>query len=197
MYATEIKRLIRLAEALPPRVGTVLLPKMTLKAFHVVMTRLELRALTKLYGTHQLDWAPFEGLTALANLFRFLACSNAYDVCNLGELIPIQSSGINLYDVTKPCTGEPHSHSYQICRSRVPTVKPLCYDFSAPTKWLNDANNIKAIGAKKSSWASCNRAVEVKLVFAGDWMLSFAEAIKGLLEAKIPVIILCFSHKVH
>lgn len=66
------------------------------------------------------------------------------------------------------------------------TVKPLCYDFSAETAWLNDPANIKAIGARKKSWASCNRAVEVKLVFAGDWMLSFSAAIRGLLEVPRP-----------
>ena len=69
-------------------------------------------------------------------------------MCNLGELIPIQQSGINLYDVTKQCA-----------------VKPLCYNFSAPTSWLNDPSNIKAIGAKKKAWTSCNREVEIKLVF--------------------------------
>ena len=31
-------------------------------------------------------------------------------MCNLGELIPIQESGINLYDVTKQCT-VPLTHS--------------------------------------------------------------------------------------
>jgi len=115
------------------------------------------------------DWT---GVPCLNETLRFLACSNAYDVCNYGELLPIQSSGVNLYDVTKPCT-----------------VKPLCYDFSKETTWLNDAKNIAAIGAKKKSWTSCNRAVEVKLVFAGDWMLTFKDAIRSLLEGGVPVLI--------
>jgi carboxypeptidase C (cathepsin A) len=44
-------------------------------------------------------------------------------------------------------------------------------------------------GAKKSSWTSCNREVEIKLVFAGDWMLSFAGATKSILEAGVPMLI--------
>jgi carboxypeptidase C (cathepsin A) len=115
------------------------------------------------------DWS---GLPCTNNTLRWLACSNAYDACNLGELIPIQSSGVNLYDVTKPCT-----------------VPPLCYDFSAETAWLNDPKNLAALGAKKKSWTSCNREVEIKLVFAGDWMLTFKSAIKSLLEGGVPVLI--------
>jgi len=113
-----------------------------------------------------------DGIPCTNQTLRFLACSNAYDVCNIGELIPIQDSGVNLYDVTKPCT-----------------KPPLCYDFSKETAWLNDPKNIAAIGAKKKSWTSCNREVEIKLVFAGDWMLTFKDAVKSLLEGDIPVLI--------
>jgi len=65
----------------------------------------------------------------------------------------------------------------------------LCYDFSKETAWLNDAKNIAAIGAKKKSWTSCNRVVEIKLVFAGDWMVTFKDAVKSLLEGGVPVLI--------
>merc|ERR1712137_1070616 len=112
------------------------------------------------------------GVPCTNETLRFLACSNAYDACNLGELIPLQSTGINLYDVTKPCT-----------------VPPLCYDFSKETAWLNDKKNIAAIGAHGDSWTSCKRTVEIKLVFAGDWMLTFKDAIKSLLEGGVPVLI--------
>jgi len=114
----------------------------------------------------------YQGIPCTNETIRFLACENAYDVCNYGELIPIQGSGKNLYDYTKPCT-----------------VPPLCYDFSKETAWLNEKANIAAIGAKKDSWTSCNRVVEVKLVFTGDWMLTFKDAIKSLLEGGIPVLI--------
>jgi len=112
------------------------------------------------------------GVPCTETTLRWLACSNAYDVCNLGELIPIQSTGKNLYDYTKGCD-----------------VPPLCYDFSKENAWLNDAKNIAAIGAKKKAWTSYNRAVEIKLVFAGDWMLTFKDAVRSLLEDDIPVLI--------
>eukprot|EP00316_Scyphosphaera_apsteinii_P004530 CAMPEP_0119320092 /NCGR_PEP_ID=MMETSP1333-20130426/51385_1 /TAXON_ID=418940 /ORGANISM="Scyphosphaera apsteinii, Strain RCC1455" /LENGTH=480 /DNA_ID=CAMNT_0007326703 /DNA_START=63 /DNA_END=1505 /DNA_ORIENTATION=+ len=113
-----------------------------------------------------------DGIPCTAETLRFLACSNAYDFCNLGELIPAQASGINMYDVTKPCA-----------------VKPLCYDFSAVSAYLNAPATIEALGAKKSRWSSCNRLVEIKLVFTGDWMKSFKEGVRSLLEKDVPVLI--------
>mmetsp|Transcript_6707 Transcript_6707/g.17531 ORF Transcript_6707/g.17531 Transcript_6707/m.17531 type:complete len:487 (+) Transcript_6707:94-1554(+) len=112
------------------------------------------------------------GVPCTKALLKYLACSNAYDFCNLAELIPAQESGkFNLYDVRLPCE-----------------VPPLCYDFSAPTNWFNNPTNLAALGAHKKSWTSCNRAVEIKLVFAGDWMESFASAVTGLLEGGVPVL---------
>ena len=55
-----------------------------------------------------------------------------HDVCKLGEFIPIQSSGVYLFDVTKLCA-----------------VKSSCYDFSKETSWLNNMANIAAIDTPK------------------------------------------------
>ena len=38
----------------------------------------------------------------VGGVMRWLACFNAYTFCSFGELLPIQASGVNLYDVTKP-----------------------------------------------------------------------------------------------
>jgi len=110
------------------------------------------------------------GAPCLNQTLKYLACTNAYDMCNLEELIPIQGTGVNLYDVRQKCA-----------------VKPLCYDFSAVTTWL-DAHHAE-LGAKKANWQSCNRAVEIKLVMAGDWMLGFQQYLPPLLADKIPVLI--------
>merc|ERR1712232_1397857 len=99
-----------------------------------------------------------------------VACLQAYDTCNFAELIPVQESGANLYDVRKPCT-----------------VKPLCYDFSAETQWLNA--HVKELGAHKSNWTSCNRVVDLKLVSHGDWMLGFQQDLPPLLAAGLPVLV--------
>lgn len=100
-----------------------------------------------------------------------LACLQAYDTCNLAELIPIQSSGANLYDVRKPCT-----------------VAPLCYDFSAQTQWLSDHAKMLT-GGKQSKWTSCNRVVDIKLVANGDWMLGFQQDLPPVLADGLPVLI--------
>ena len=87
------------------------------------------------------------------SLWRKLSLSsldNGHDVCKLGEFIPIQSSGVYLFDVTKLCA-----------------VKSSCYDFSKETSWVNYMANIAAIDTPNSSWTSCNFAGEIKLVFAG------------------------------
>ena len=65
------------------------------------------------------------------SLWRKLSLSsldNGHDVCKLGEFIPIQSSGVYLFDVTKLCA-----------------VKSSCYDFSKETSWFNNMANIAAI----------------------------------------------------
>ncbi|KAL1523449.1 hypothetical protein AB1Y20_018389 [Prymnesium parvum] len=114
-----------------------------------------------------------QGVPCTPEVLRFLACSNAYDFCNFGELLPVQMAGrVNPYDVRLPCE-----------------VKPLCYDFSAQTEWMNRPETLAALGARKKSWASCNREVEIKLVFAGDWMKTYRASIAALLEDDIPVLI--------
>jgi len=113
-----------------------------------------------------------EDVPCTAETLAWLACTNAYAVCNAGELLPIEVSGVNLYDVTAKCD-----------------KPPLCYDFSAVTDWLNTPTNLAALGAKKKKWESCNRLVEIKLVFAGDWMRSYKEAVRSLLEAGVPVLV--------
>lgn len=110
------------------------------------------------------------GVPCINETLKYLACSNAYDFCNIQEVTPVQMSGVNLYDVRLPCE-----------------VAPLCYNFTRVQTWLN--NNYQALNANKPNWNSCNRVVELKLVLAGDWMLGFQQYIPALLAADIPVLI--------
>ena len=71
-----------------------------------------------------------------------------------GELLaPYQESGLNTYDVRKKCE-----------------IPGLCYNFSAPSAWLNLDSTRKALGVTKASakWASCNYVVNAQ--FSSDWM---------------------------
>jgi len=102
----------------------------------------------------------------------WVACINAYVVCNYAELIPVQFTGVNLYDVREQCK-----------------IDPLCYNFSGVENWVKLPDVKKALGTGEHPWRECNRITELKLVFAGDWMLNFADDIPELLAANISVLV--------
>jgi cathepsin A (carboxypeptidase C) len=99
-------------------------------------------------------------------------CSKAQAECNNGQLGPYEMSGLNPYDVREPCK-----------------VKPLCYDFTAPTDWLNLPATREALGvtSKSANWASCN--MQVNQQFSSDWMKSQQYTIPPLLAADVRVLI--------
>ena len=99
-------------------------------------------------------------------------CTAAQAECNNAQLGPYEESGLNPYDVREKCK-----------------VKPLCYDFSAPTDWLNLPATRKALGitSKSSQWSSCN--MQVNQQFSNDWMKSQQYTIPPLLAAGINVLI--------
>ena len=103
----------------------------------------------------------------------YTACLNAYLLCNLGELTPVQSTGVNVYDVRKQCDPS----------------RQLCYDFSNIEKYLNREDVQKALGVKKDTWADCNPIVELALVYSGDWMKTYAKQVTSILEAGSKVLI--------
>mmetsp|Transcript_21219 Transcript_21219/g.34204 ORF Transcript_21219/g.34204 Transcript_21219/m.34204 type:complete len:308 (-) Transcript_21219:547-1470(-) len=102
---------------------------------------------------------------------KWAACLNAYTFCAFGELLPVQSTGVNLYDVREKC-----EHP------------PLCYDFSDVATYLNLPEVQSALGVKKH-WESCNRLVDMEFVYGGDWMLSYEDDIATLLESGRRVLV--------
>merc|ERR1711907_120394 len=100
------------------------------------------------------------------------ACSGARTQCSLKLTTPYQLSGLNPYDVRIKCQ-----------------VPPLCYDFSAETKWLDSDATRTALGVTSASakWESCN--MEVNQQFANDWMKSQEYTIPPLLAAGVKVLI--------
>ena len=111
---------------------------------------------------------------ARRTLFSYVsqACYNAYIECNFLELVPVQSTGVNVYDVREQCK-----------------VAPLCYDFSAVDKFLAKPDVIKALGVTGRSWTSCNRVVDLALVMAGDWMLDYSHQLPPMLASNISVVV--------
>ena len=73
---------------------------------------------------------------------------------------------------------------------RIPCEVPgLCYNFSAPTQWLDLASTRAALGVTGASakWASCNMAVNT--AFADDWMAAQQQTVPPLLAAGVRVLI--------
>jgi carboxypeptidase C (cathepsin A) len=102
------------------------------------------------------------------------ACLNAYDTCNICDIVPVTLSGVNPYDIRIPCE-----------------VQPLCYDFSNEDKYFNLKATMEGLGVSSEvkKWVSCNRLVEEDLVFAGDWMKDFAQDIPKMLANDVKVLV--------
>eukprot|EP00965_Chrysotila_dentata_P039206 1303288-Pleurochrysis_carterae.AAC.3 len=99
-------------------------------------------------------------------------CAFAQDVCNNALIGPYERSGLNPYDVRIKCK-----------------VPGLCYDFSAPTEWLNLPTTRTALGisSKSSKWSSCNMRVNSQ--FSGDWMKAQQYTVPPLLASGVRVLI--------
>jgi len=99
------------------------------------------------------------------------ACLAAYDACNLMGLIPYELTGKNPYDMRIPCQ---HGR--------------LCYDFDMIGAYLNRPEVQSALGVKKK-WGSCNYAVDISFVTAGDWLIGYHTLLPDLLHDGIQVLI--------
>lgn len=98
-------------------------------------------------------------------------CDQADTYCNLWETTPYYNTGLNPYDIRKPCEGD------------------LCYDFTNIETFLNLESTRKAlhVSDEVKEWKSCNTAVNV--MFVQDWMKNFHKNIIPLLEDDIRVLI--------
>lgn len=97
------------------------------------------------------------------------ACSNAYAICNYGEIEPYQISGYNPYDMRIKCE-----------------KPPLCYDMSNDVKFLNDPEVQKQLGVNMK-FSSCN--LVVNKAFTLDFMKNYHMLIPPMLAAGIDVLI--------
>jgi len=129
---------------------------------HSLVSNASLAMMEGAVGTCQLLIAA----CAQSSVLGWVACINAYTICNMAEIEPVDFTGVNLYDVREPCQ-----------------VPPLCYDFSLLPKYINQPSIRAALGVGSREWQDCNRIVELKLVFAGDWMLNYASDIPKLLTS--------------
>mmetsp|Transcript_19481 Transcript_19481/g.61820 ORF Transcript_19481/g.61820 Transcript_19481/m.61820 type:complete len:487 (+) Transcript_19481:103-1563(+) len=97
------------------------------------------------------------------------SCTGAYAICNYGEVVPYQMTGMNPYDMRIPCE---HGN--------------LCYDFSHVTTYLNSKDVQQQLGVSKR-WASCNMLVNAQ--FQQDWMHNFHTLLPDMLADGLRVLI--------
>lgn len=98
-------------------------------------------------------------------------CDEADSYCNMFETTPYYNTGLNPYDIRKPCEGD------------------LCYDFTNIDTYLNLESTRTALGVapEVGTWESCNTAVN--LMFVNDWMRNFQTNLIPMLEDDIRVLI--------
>jgi len=99
-------------------------------------------------------------------------CEAADDYCNMKETSPYYATGLNPYDIRKPC-GE----------------SSLCYDMTSTETFLNLQSTKDAlhVSDKIKTWTECNNVVNAG--FMGDWMRDYAQEISPMLEDNIRVLI--------
>jgi len=114
----------------------------------------------------------FDSVDPRERALKWASCVHAYKVCNKGEILPIQQTGVNLYDVREDCGSE----------------NKLCYDFSLVEKFLDQKEVKRALGVIKP-WAECNQLVDLVMVYDGDWMLRFDQCVADALAAHVRVLI--------
>jgi carboxypeptidase C (cathepsin A) len=68
-------------------------------------------------------------------------------------------------------------------------VPPLCYDFVNVAGFLAKPDVAAALGVTGITWQSCNRAVNIVLVFAGDWMLDLTPLVPKILSSGVRIVV--------
>jgi cathepsin A (carboxypeptidase C) len=100
------------------------------------------------------------------------ACVLADDMCNLWETTPYYRTGLNPYDITKPCGDS-----------------DLCYDFTNIETFLNLQSTRDSLHVvdESAEWTECNNKVNV--MFTKDWMKNFHQNLIPMLEDGITALI--------
>ncbi|CAG8441307.1 5249_t:CDS:2 [Dentiscutata heterogama] len=102
------------------------------------------------------------------------ACLPASMYCNREMIQPYQQTGLNVYDIRKPCEGG-----------------GLCYPILKAIEKFSNRNDIKTeLGVDPSvEYKSCNMEINFKFQLAGDWMRPYHLLIPPLLDSNIRVLV--------
>ncbi|PGG98843.1 cathepsin A (carboxypeptidase C) [Blastomyces parvus] len=99
-------------------------------------------------------------------------CVPASIYCNNAIIGPYQRTGRNPYDVRSDCEGG------NLCYTQLEDI----------SRYLNQPEVIKALGAEVSTYDSCNMDINRNFLFRGDWMKPFHRLVPGLI-AEMPVLL--------
>jgi len=104
---------------------------------------------------------------------NMVACQAAFTGCNMALTSPYRMSGLSPYDISKKCS----------------LTNPLCGDFDAMEKFMNQDSTKQALHVDSHSpaWTMCNMGINMS--FHVDWMKNFAPYVADLLNADIPALI--------
>jgi cathepsin A (carboxypeptidase C) len=99
-------------------------------------------------------------------------CQSAVFYCNVYLTAPYYATGLNPYDIRKPCGDN-----------------DLCYDFTNIDTFLNSETTREALHVSDQSgtWVSCSNSVHQNMM--GDWMSDLSSQVADLLNDNIPVLI--------
>eukprot|EP00899_Mesostigma_viride_P013761 jgi/Mesvir1/22386/Mv17877-RA.2 len=100
-----------------------------------------------------------------------IACLSALGRCEgIVDGILMAAGNINVYDIREQCN-----------------VKPLCYNMTLMTKYLNAPETRELLGVGHRVWKSCSNLVHSAMM--ADWMSDWEPVIPPMLEAGLRVMI--------
>jgi len=114
-----------------------------------------------------------KGCNAGDDIENWAECYNAYLVCNMGLIMPVEATGVNPYDIRDQCA-----------------VKPLCYDFSPIDNFLARSSVREELKIPHGHrWSECNKVVDITMIYGGDWAKNFLGDVEEILGSGIEILV--------
>eukprot|EP00928_Gymnodinium_smaydae_P043949 TRINITY_DN29355_c0_g1_i1.p1 TRINITY_DN29355_c0_g1~~TRINITY_DN29355_c0_g1_i1.p1 ORF type:complete len:507 (-),score=75.46 TRINITY_DN29355_c0_g1_i1:387-1907(-) len=108
-------------------------------------------------------------------------CLESYVSCVLSQVLPVQATGKNPYDLRRPCETIPNPAD---------PVSGMCYNISLQTQFLNEPSVKARLGVPPSRrWTACNLTLVVPFIVSGDELMSYRKNVLELLRADVQVLV--------
>lgn len=108
-------------------------------------------------------------------------CAMSMQQCGMTEIVPVQATGKNPYDLRIDCQTKPDPKN---------PASGLCYDTTKEFAFLNDNATKRKLGVPaERHWISCNTTSSMPFIFSGDEMVDYRRDARELLNAGVHVVI--------